>query len=238
MWAIVPFKALEAAKQRLSSLLTPAERRDLMLAMARDVLAALCQSSALTGVLIVSRTTEADALARAFSTERFAESPDVDLPGALTQGSTHLTTHFGARGVMVVPADVPLISAAEVDRLIAEHNSAYEADHGGSGPKGAITVVPDADRIGTNCLVLSPPGVINFIFDGRSFKPHVDAAIARGLVPRIAPIPGFELDMDTADDLRALLADGRNTQTGTFLEKSGIAARLRAIDNGEPEIFP
>lgn len=242
MWAIVPFKALEAAKQRLASLLTPAERRDLMLAMARDVLAALCQSSALSGVLIVSRTTEADALARAFSTERFAESPDADLPGALTQGSTHLTTHFGARGVMVVPADVPLISAAEIDRLIADHNAAYvadhDSDHGGSGPKGAVTVVPDAEHIGTNCLVLSPPGIINFIFDGRSFKPHVDAAFAQGLVPRIAPTPGFELDMDTADDLRALLADGRNTQTGTFLEKSGIAARLRAIDNGEPEINP
>ena len=230
MWAIVPFKALEAAKQRLASLLSADERADLMLAMARDVLTALCQSSALTGVLIVSRTPEADALARTFSTERFAESPTADLPGALSQASAHLKENLRAQGVMVIPADVPLVTAAAIDQLLAGHDD--------DNPNGAVTVVPDAERIGTNCLVLSPPGVIDFIFDGRSFKPHVDAAFARGLTPRIMPVRDFELDIDTADDLRALLRDERNTQTGTFLEKSGIAARLRGIDNGEPEITP
>ncbi len=227
MWAIVPFKALEDAKQRLASLLSPAERRDLMLAMARDVLAALCQSASLSGVLIVSRTSEADALAQAFSTERFAESPDADLPGALTQASNHLLEHLGARGVMVIPADVPLISAAEIDEILAGHDL--------SASSGAVTVVPDTERVGTNCLAISPPGAIDFIFDGKSFKPHVDAAFARGITPRIVPSRGFQLDIDTADDLRTLLADGRPTQTGTYLEKSGIAERLLAIDNGRPE---
>jgi len=230
VWAIVPFKALEAAKQRLASLLTPDERRDLMLAMARDVLAALCQSSALAGVLIVSRTAEADALAQTFATERFAESPDADLPGALRQAGSHLQEHFGARGVMVVPADVPLITGAEVDEILEGHDSAGQAP--------AVTVVPDADHLGTNALVLTPPDAIDFIFDGSSFRPHVDAAFARGITPRIVPSRGFQLDIDTADDLRSLLASGKTTQTGTFLEKSGIAARLSAIDNGQPEITP
>lgn len=230
MWAIVPLKALESAKQRLASLLTPAERRNLMLAMARDVLAALCQSSVLTGVLIVSRTPEADALARAFSTERFAESPDADLPGALTQASAYLQEHFDARGVMVMPADVPLITPLEIDQVLSEHGPGSGVEPG--GPSGAVTVIPDSEHLGTNCLILSPPGVIDFIFDGRSFKPHVDAAFAVGLTPRILPTRGFELDIDTADDLKVLLASGRATQTGTFLEKSGIAARLRGIDNG------
>ena len=95
MWAIVPLKSLEAAKQRLATVLTAAERRDLMLAMARDVLGALYGSTRLAGILIVSRTTESDALARAFSTERFAESPEADLPTALTQACDHLTGHLG-----------------------------------------------------------------------------------------------------------------------------------------------
>lgn len=225
MWAIVPFKALEDAKQRLASLLSPAERRNLMLAMARDVLAALCQSSALSGVLIVSRTSEADALAQTFGTERFAESPDADLPGALAQASSHLLEHFGARGVMVVPADVPLISAREIDEILSGHDLTAA---------GAVTVVPDSEHVGTNCLALSPPGVIDFIFDGKSFKPHVDAAFAKGITPRIVPSSGFALDIDTADDLLTLLLDGRPTQTGTYLEKSGIAERLNAIDNDRP----
>jgi 2-phospho-L-lactate guanylyltransferase len=226
MWAIVPLKTLEDAKRRLASVLTPAERRDLMLAMARDVLTALCQARALSGILIVSRTPEADALARAFSTERFAESPDADLPGALTQASAHLTRHLGARGVMVVPADVPLIQASEIDALLEGHGT----------DTAAVTVIPDSDNLGTNCLILTPPDVIGFVFDGKSFKPHVDAAFGRGITPRVVPARSFALDIDTADDLRALLRAGPDTQTGTFLEKSGIATRLADTDNGEPRI--
>lgn len=234
MWAIVPLKTLETAKRRLAGMLSAAERRDLMLAMARDVLAALCQVRALAGILIVSRAPEADALAQTFATERFAESPAADLPEALTQASAYLTRHFGARGVMVIPADVPLIRPEEVDDLLAGH-------HAMQSPHGAVTVVPDGENLGTNCLVLSPPDVIGFVFDGKSFRPHVDAAFARGLTPRIVPSRGFALDIDTADDLRHLLAVGRSSQTGTFLEKSGIAARLAAeanIDNGNPEATP
>lgn len=230
MWAIVPFKALEAAKQRLAGLLTPPERKDLMLTMAHDVLTALSQSSALSGVLIVSRTPEADALAAKFGAERFHESQDADLPGALTEASSYLSEHHGARGIMVVPADVPLLEAGDIDAVLAGHDL--------DNPTGAVTVVPDSAQLGTNALVLSPPGIIDFIFDGKSFKPHVDAAFAAGLTPEVASARGFELDIDTAEDLRILLARSTTTQTGTFLEKSGIAARLNDPDNDEPEINP
>ncbi|MGE0623010.1 MAG: 2-phospho-L-lactate guanylyltransferase [Pseudomonadales bacterium] len=237
MWAIVPLKSLESAKRRLAGKLSAGERRDLMLAMARDVLAALCRAKRLSGILIVSRTPEADALAQTFSTERFAESPDADLPEALTQASAYLTRHFGARGVMVIPADVPLIRSEEVDDILKGH-AEMEDEH------GAVTVVPDGENLGTNCLVLSPPDVIGFVFDGKSFRPHVEAAFARGLTPRIVQSRGFALDIDTEDDLRHLLKVGRSSQTCTFLEKSGISGRLEgsaagsAIDKGNPEATP
>ncbi len=218
MWAIVPLKTFDQAKQRLARLLSLEERRSLMLAMARDVLGALCQSARLAGVLIVSRTPEADVLAQTFGAERFSESPEADLPGALTEASEHLTRQRQARGVMVVPADVPIIQAAEVDALLSDHD--------------AVTVVPDSEHLGTNCLVISPPGRIPFVFDGRSFRPHVEAAFAAGLTPRVAPVRGFALDIDTEADLRELLARAPTTQTATFLVKSGIAERLTALDNG------
>ena len=75
MWAIVPIKTFDRAKQRLANVLNAEERRSLMLAMARDVLTCLSKSTQLSGILIVSRTSEADALAQSFATERFAESP-------------------------------------------------------------------------------------------------------------------------------------------------------------------
>lgn len=212
MWAIVPIKSLQTAKRRLADVLSAEERRALMLAMARDVLTALVRSAALTGVLIVSRAPEADALAQSFGTERFTESPDADLSLALTQASEYARDHLHARGVMIVPADVPLIEPEEIDAILAGHE--------------AVTVMPDDERLGTNGLVCTPPDRMPFRFDGRSFRPHLEAAEATGVHPRIVPSPRFALDVDTPDDLRALLQRGPATQTAMFLERRGIAARL------------
>ena len=66
MWAIVPIKTFERAKQRLADVLNEEERRSLMLAMARDVLTCLSKTKRLTGILIVSRAAEADVLASGF----------------------------------------------------------------------------------------------------------------------------------------------------------------------------
>jgi len=219
IWAIVPIKTFDQAKKRLASVLSLDERRLLMLAMARDVLTALARCTGLAGILIVSRTVEADALAQTFGTERFSESPDADLSDALTQARDYLVEHLHATGVMIVPADVPLISAAEIDSVLAEHH--------------AVTVLPDDEHLGTNGLICSPPDLIAFRFDGRSFRPHVEAACAAGVTPRIVPSARFALDIDTPDDLRALLAADPAGQTGIYLVKSGIARRLADAHNGQ-----
>ncbi len=217
MWAVVPLKQLEQAKARLADVLSAQERRALMLAMARDVLTALSRSKRLAGILLVSRTIEADALAQTFGTERFAESPTANLSQALIQASDYLIAQLQATGAMIVPADVPLITPAEIDAVLARHRQ--------------VTVVPDDEHLGTNCLICSPPNCIEYRFDGRSFKPHVDAAFAAGITPTVIPSAGFALDIDTPSDLRTLLQRGPASQTGTYLDKSGIARRLIDADN-------
>jgi 2-phospho-L-lactate guanylyltransferase len=212
MWAIVPIKTFARAKQRLANVLNEDERRSLMLAMARDVLTCLSQSETLTGVLIVSRAREADVLAETFATERFAESPNVDLAGALTQAAQYLVSHFSAKGIFVVPADVPAITTDEVDQLVRSHNQ--------------VTVLPDSENVGTNGLICSPPLSLPYIFDGKSFKPHVDAAFAAGITPKIVPASCFALDVDTPKDLMALYQQQPRSQTAIYLNRSGIAHRL------------
>ena len=212
IWAIVPIKSFVAPKKRLSGVLTADERGALMLAMAKDVLSALAKSRLLAGVLVVSRSPQAIALAQSFHAKTFAETPGTNLPGALEEAAAHATGNFGAEGIFVVPADVPLIGADEVDRLLANHEQ--------------VTLLPDRDRVGTNGLICSPPDAIEMVFDGKSFEPHRRNALNAGLTPKILPNSGFALDIDHPADLKQLLRDGTDSQTETFLKTSGIAARL------------
>ena len=188
-----------------------------MLAMARDVLTCLAKSKRLSGVLIVSRTVEADALAQTFATERFAESPDANLAGALEQATQHLIANFDAKGVIVVPADVPGIETEELDEILEAHEQ--------------VTILPDAENIGTNGLACSPPLCMPYIFDGKSFKPHVDGAFAAGITPRIVPGTRFSLDVDVPDDLRKVAQLAPDSQTTNYLKKVGILGRLDASPN-------
>ncbi|NKC01630.1 MAG: 2-phospho-L-lactate guanylyltransferase [Pseudomonadales bacterium] len=217
MWAIVPVKTFDRAKQRLANVLNEEERRSLMMAMARDVLTCLSTCSNLSGILIVSRAPEADALAQTFATERFAESPDANLPESLEQATQHLIANFDAKGVIVVPADVPGILPDELDAILSAHED--------------ITIMPDAENVGTNGLICSPPGRIPYVFDGKSFKPHVDAAFASGVTPRIVPGSRFTLDIDLPADLLTLCETAPNSQTATYLERDGITQRLKSHSN-------
>ena len=214
IWAIVPIKSFDAPKKRLAGVLNAEERRALMLAMTRDVLTALSQSSRLAGVLVVSRSPEALALAGTFNARTFTESPGSNLPGALEEAAAHATSALGARGIFVVPADVPLINAIEIDRVLANHRR--------------VTLLPDSDCVGTNGLVCSPPDVIDLVFDGKSFEPHRRNALDAGHTPHVVHDSGFALDIDHPADLQRLLRDGPDSLTGTFLRESDIAARLAA----------
>lgn len=217
MWAIVPVKTFDRAKQRLANVLSEEERRSLMLAMARDVLTCLSNCTQLAGILIVSRAPEAHALAQAFNTERFTESPDTNLAQALEQATHYLVDNFQAPGVIVVPADVPGIVPAELDDILLAHDR--------------ITVLPDDENIGTNALVVSPPLLIDYIFDGKSFKPHVDAAFAAGYTPRIVPGSCFALDVDLPADLLAVCQLAPRSQTANYLQRSGLVDRISQVQN-------
>lgn len=212
IWAIVPIKSFDAAKERLAGMLDADERRALMLAMARDVLTALAGSRHLAGVLIVSRSPETDDLAKSFGTARFAESPGIGLPGALAEAAGHAARHYRAKGVFIVPADVPLVGAHEVDALLEQHRQ--------------VTLLPDRNRVGTNGLILSPHDAIELVFDGKSFGPHLERARAAGIDPAVVADGGFALDVDTPGDLGRLLQLGPDTETGLFLNRAGIAGRL------------
>jgi len=216
MWAIVPLKYFDNAKSRLSDVLSATERQLLVRTMARDVLRALAQSTYLDGILINSRETEVSSLAEEFGAEVFVEPDGSDLSQSVTLAGEWLKRERKATGTLIVHADIPLATSTDFDTLLKEHSG--------------ISLVPDDELMGTNCIVASPPNPIDYRYDGKSFQPHLEAAKKAGFEPRVCEIAGLQLDIDTAADLRKLLAAAKNAQsigeTGTYLETSGIARRL------------
>ena len=149
MWAVVPVKEFAGAKQRLSPVLSPAERAKLYAEMLDRVLAMLLATKGLDGVAVV--TNEAR-VAR----PGIRIIPDRECRGqsaAVAQGARVLAAE-GASGILTIPGDVPLATPAEIELVLATHGMAWRA----------MTIVPSRDGKGTNALAVSPPALIPFHF--------------------------------------------------------------------------
>ena len=220
--AVLPVKDTGDAKQRLAGFLGAAERQRLALAMAEDVLATLAHVPGLSDIVVVTRDRQAAALAARHGARVLAE-PSNDGQSAAVERAAAALNRAGADSLLQVPGDVPGASAEEIAEVLAAHQGA-----GDDGP--AVTLVPSHDRRGTNCVLCTPPGVLPFAFGHASFGPHCEAARAQGIAPRILPLPGLGLDIDTPDDLRAFIAGPAAGRTLDYLRESGIAERLLVTD--------
>ncbi len=214
MWALVPVKDMASAKERLAPVLSAGERRELFRAMLGDVLRALSKTASLDGIAMITRDSEAQALGRRFGAEIISEDENSGQTAAVAHGIAKLMAR-GVAGIMQVPGDVPLATAAEFEIAIAAHL-----------PAPAMTIVPARDEQGSNCVLCSPPDAVPLSFGDNSFFPHLDAARRGGIAPVIQPLPGLGLDIDTPVDLAELLARPADTLSHAYLAESGIAARF------------
>ncbi len=213
MWALVPLKILDQVKNRLATVLTAEERHGLVVAMLKDVLDALCNSPELTGVLLVTREPKIQSLLSSHPNLHFWQEPaNCDLSASIRAASNHLKDGLNASGVMIVPADVPMITTVHVGRLLQGHKK--------------ITLVPDDRELGTNCLICTPPNNIPLVYNGTSFIPHLTSAKILNLDPAIVHCEAFGLDIDTPEDLTRLAYSVGTTHTGTYMQSTGISTRM------------
>lgn len=195
VWAVVPVKEFALAKQRLAGEFTPSFRHRLAQAMLCDVLAALRGARQLAGFAVITADPEAGRLAQDFGGRWLVETPVRGLNAAVSAAAAVLGAE-GHGGMLVLPGDIPAVTSAEVDALIADH-----------GAGRAVSLVAAHDGQGTNAVLVSPPGMMTFAFGPMSFSRHRAGAQALGLVPRCpdpARFPGLALDVDTAEQVRRL----------------------------------
>ena len=215
LWALVPVKSFGRAKQRLVGLLSSEERQALARAMLEDVLSALVRAPSLAGVAVATSHVDAADMARAAGAAVIADPDEAGESAAVTRAARNFE-NMGHQGMLVIPADVPLITSADVEAVIAAHRAAP-----------ALTLVPASADRGTNALVCSPPCVIPFAFGEESFDRHREAAWARGIEPVIVNVEGIGCDIDRPGDLASFLRRPSATRTYRYLAGINASRRLQ-----------
>jgi 2-phospho-L-lactate guanylyltransferase len=187
--AVVPVGTLDGAKSRLGETLDAEERRDLATRLLARTLEAALATPGIDEVLVVTPDDEVRQLA-ARAGARPIRQQSQGLNVGLRQARDEVLAS-GGDALLVVPIDLPLISAEALKAVLAPLDDRA---------RPLVVLVPDRHGRGTNALLVAPPDAIEFGFGGDSRRAH--AACAADAGARFVELDGpLSLDIDTPDDL-------------------------------------
>jgi 2-phospho-L-lactate guanylyltransferase len=140
-------------------------------------------------VLVVSRDPGALALARDHGARTVQENGAPQLNVSLAR-ATVVAKNYATRGVLIVPADLPLITPEDVHAMLERIKD-----------PPVVVVAPDRHKEGTNALLVCPVGLIEYDFGPGSFQRHCERANQAGARLEIVELPSLALDVDLPEDL-------------------------------------
>lgn len=197
IWALVPIRGLETAKTRLGGDLDAEERRDLVVDLLRRTLVATRDTRVITGTIVVTMDPGAAGIAQDHQAVGLVERAP-GLNGAISAARS-VAVARGASAVLVLPADLPAITADAIAQLVGAAGAARDG-HSEGQARGLVALVTDQHGTGTNALLISPPGLIDPRFGPGSRALHRAAAGAAGAT--FVEVGGpLALDVDTPADL-------------------------------------
>ncbi|MBI3664418.1 MAG: 2-phospho-L-lactate guanylyltransferase [Acidobacteria bacterium] len=222
---LIPVKNLSRAKQRLAPLLSQADRTALAMAMMEDVFSAVACVRGLDAVFVVSNHGPALERARSLGWEVIRERRQVSESVSVDRAS-HYCAARGVRALLRLPIDIPLLQSSDVEDVLAA-----------AGPDPASVLVPSRDGTGTNALLRTPPALFRSHFGQDSLRKHLAEAAGKGALACVIRNARIELDVDDAEDLRALAAwRDLGGATGCWLRRAGFLTRaMRAGSAGEQQ---
>jgi 2-phospho-L-lactate guanylyltransferase len=203
IFAILPVKSPQNAKQRLKDFLSAEQRETLARILYKQTLGRLCQAEGIDRVIVATSDPEIAGHARSLGVTVFDEQEQLSHSVSADAASLR-AKEMGATTVLLVPIDVPLVTPADFTRLAA------------SAQPGLI-VVPSADGTGTNALVRTPPDVINSRFGPGSCNLHLEQARSKGVHAEVLRLHGLMFDIDTPEDVAELLANSAESEASDFL---------------------
>lgn len=195
--AVVPFKSLRHAKQRLANYLTSEQRSQLVAAMLEDTLRALLATDGLERILLVSNDSFAEQLAQRLGIDYQAECAQSSGLNSVLQAVGDELTRQDYTSMLIVHGDLPMLTANEAQQLIGLHLALNN--------RKKISLVPDRARDGSNCLICTPPNILHFSYGRGSCEKHLAIAAQGNIQSEIVELPGASLDIDEPQDLQQLI---------------------------------
>ena len=206
IWAVVPVKETVLAKPRLAKVLSSSMRQALAAAMFEDVMQALSASHCLEGIAVITLDPNAAQIAKRWGAEVWTDGANQGHTGAVTAAARRLAN--SGLTMLTVPGDVPLVSPGDIAGVVAAHDNSP-----------GFTIAPAWDDLGSNAIVCSPSDAVPLRFGPDSFFPHLAAARAQGLEPRIVRREAIALDIDEPRDLAIFMRHRSDTRTWTLLDR-------------------
>jgi 2-phospho-L-lactate/phosphoenolpyruvate guanylyltransferase len=191
--ALIAIKERARCKTRLAGVLAPAARLDLVRSMLNAVLQAAGNAQSVHQVIVISP--ERDTVPAGIPV--LADTGE-SLNSALVQAHA-MVRELGCHEVVVLPADLPMVTSAEIDELVR------------AGRTGGFAIASDAAGLGTNALCLVSTLPFHFQFGPDSRRLHWQEAQRLGVSPQLVNLPGLEFDVDSPADLEQL--DGQQWLT-------------------------
>lgn len=189
---VVPIRSLSDGKTRLSPVLDPAARSALTREMLERVVRSALGTFSQAEVMVISP--DQYALAEVGRIDRsirlLLQAPEEPgLNPALEQASEAVRKSGGST-VLILPADLPLISSADIDNLLRRD--------------APVVIAPDRHGMGTNALMVRLDAFgepFRYQFGEGSYGKHQDEAHRLGVDAVSALSLGTSFDLDTPEDL-------------------------------------
>ncbi len=189
LWAIVPVKPLRRGKSRLASVLSLEARTALNHYLLSNTLEILASVPEIECSLVVSRDPEALTIAREYGARTVQEQGSPHLNTALTRATMVARSH-SVQGVLIMPADLPLLTAEDIHEVVKR----------GVNPP-VVVIAPDRHNQGTNAMLISPPGLIQYEYGPGSYQKHCLQAEKAGARLIVIERNSVALDIDFPEDL-------------------------------------
>ena len=201
---VIPYKA-SGAKSRLAPALSVRDREKLVELMLLDVLRAFSSAGLAGHCTVVSPDPRALSLAEGEGARGVRERSAAGVNAAVREA---MSQDPEAQDFMVVPADLPTLSAKEIKAALALHAAGLE-----------VVMSPSRGFDGTNLLLFGRSAGLPLSYDADSFWNHVAAAGRLDLSLCVCSARGFMLDIDTPADLAYLRGSRSRGRAASFVKE-------------------